>query len=98
MAIVIRIIQRYFTEDDIFDGEIDYFRENVEDYTADDVDEAAAWIRIEGLTFESTGNEWAADPDGSFILDYRTGVRIESTAHIIESTDEERRRIIEIVG
>ena len=44
--------------------------------------EAADRIRSEGLTFAATGNEWAANPDGSYISNYGTGERCETTAHL----------------
>jgi hypothetical protein len=44
--------------------------------------EAADRIRREGLTFAATGNDWAANPDGSYISNYGTGERCETTAHL----------------
>lgn len=44
--------------------------------------EAADRIRREGLTFAASGNEWAANPDGSYDSNYDTGERCETTAHL----------------
>lgn len=44
--------------------------------------EAVRLIYREGLTFAATGNDWAADPDGSRIVNYATGERVEESAHL----------------
>lgn len=44
--------------------------------------EVVQLIRREGLTFEASGGAWAADPDGSSIINYGTGEREEVTAHL----------------
>ena len=36
----------------------------------DTLDEAVDVITREGLTFTATGADWAANPDGSVIVDY----------------------------
>lgn len=44
--------------------------------------DAVRIIQRHGLTFEATGNDWAANPDGSYISDYATGERTETSAHL----------------
>lgn len=43
--------------------------------------EAADLIRRHGLTFAASGTLWAANPDRSYISNYATGERVETTAH-----------------
>ena len=88
----------HFLEDDIHDGDIprDDTRTNV--YYADDVEEAAKWITMEGLTFASTGNDWAGQMDGPETVNYATGEMVESSAHLSDCTDAEIAAIIELVG
>ena len=60
--------------------------------------EAANLIRSEGLTFSATGNEWAASPDGSYVSNYGTGERCETSAHLSGFPDRVLDAIIEVVG
>lgn len=60
--------------------------------------EAAQLIQSEGLTFESTGNEWAANPDGSYVSNYGTGERCETSAHLSGFPDRVVCAIINAVG
>lgn len=87
----------HFLEDDIHDGDIprDDVRTGI--YVTDDVFEAAMWIKREGLRFDATGADWAADPDGSRIVNYVTGERVEQTAHISDTTEDEFDEIVRIV-
>ena len=50
--------------------------------SATTVEEAVRVIQREGLTFAATGNDWAANPDGTIITDYATAEREETTAHL----------------
>lgn len=59
--------------------------------------EAADRIRREGLTFEASGNEWAANPDGSYISNYATGERCETTAHLSGFHPRVVAAIVEVV-
>lgn len=59
---------------------------------------AADLIRSEGLTFSATGNEWAANPDGSYISNYATGERCETSAHLSGFPDRVLSAIREVVG
>lgn len=71
------ITRTTFFEKDVIEGNItesDTSFQLVEDL---DLHEAIELIRREGLTFAATGNDWAASPDGSRIIDYATGQREE---------------------
>jgi hypothetical protein len=99
------IVTRRFT--DIYEGDIDYRSIDSEMYPlayfgkwADggELDETtlgalAALIRQHGLTFAASGGGWAADPDGSRIIDYATGEREEVSAHLYGMTDAESELI-----
>jgi hypothetical protein len=102
---VVRITRVRFLEDDVFEGSIpceSYETATVEDFEVDRdedlIESAARRIEREGLTFEATGNEWAANPDGTRITDYATGEREETTAHLIGFTDDEMIAVIDRVG
>ena len=97
MAIKITFHRTFFTEDNIIDGEIvnGEYRKDV--VMADTIDEAVRYIEVEGLNFASTGNDWAADPDGSWMLNYATGMRVEVTA-TIDAPEADHQRIMELVG
>lgn len=104
-AAIVRIIRVRFLEDDVFEGSIPFeCHENatVEDFEVDRdenlIDNVATLIEREGLTFEATGNEWAANPDGTTITNYATGEREETTAHLIGFTDDEIVTVVERVG
>jgi hypothetical protein len=80
----VRIIRVMFTEDQIFEGSLPrecYENARVTEFECDDVDEAVR--ALVGLSFEATGTDWAADPDGSQIIDYRDGTREERTGHLV---------------
>jgi hypothetical protein len=68
------------------------------EYDVDDIDHAVRIIEREGLTFAATGNDWAANPDGSYISDYATGERCAVTAHFDSFSDEDIIAVIERVG
>lgn len=101
----VRITRVRFYEDDVFEGSIPrdcYDDAVVEDFDFDRdedlIESAVRRIQMEGLTFAATGNEWAANPDGSAIIDYATARREEATATLIGFTEDEARAIIERVG
>lgn len=60
--------------------------------------EAAELIQSEGLTFSATGNDWAANPDGSYVSDYVTGERCETSAHLSGFPDRVVDAIMAVVG
>lgn len=60
--------------------------------------EAVELIQSEGLTFAATGSEWAGNPDGSYISNYATGERCETSAHPSEFHPRVLAAIIEAVG
>lgn len=94
MSGTVKIIETRFTEDEIavrnehgdveWYADVPYDDEHMRETEYDDLTarEAADLIRRRGLTFEATGNDWAADPDGSYISDYATGERTETSAHL----------------
>ena len=97
----VKITRVFFDEDDVFEGDIP--RECYEDareelFEADDIDEAVRVFEREGLTFAATGNDWAAHPDGSQIIDYATAEREDATAHLLGFSDADTLAIIERVG
>ena len=100
----VRITHVRFLEDDVFEGDIPreaYENAVSEDYDFDREDAVEGAVRViqrEGLTFSATGNDWAANPDGTVIVDYATAEREETTAHLIGFTADETAAIIEQVG
>lgn len=88
----------YFMEDDIVDGDFPRDDTRTDVYTGLTVEEAAGLISREGLTFAATGADWAADPDGSRIVNYATGRRVEVSAHVEGANKHEERRLVELVG
>lgn len=96
--ITVTFYHTYFLESDIHDGDIPRDDTRADIYRADDAEEAAKWISMEGLTFAATGNEWAADPDGHRTLDYATGRSVEVSAHLSDCTDAEIAAVIDLVG
>jgi hypothetical protein len=105
-APTVRVVRVRFMEDDIHDGDFprDDIREDVFDWdvTTDPreeiIDGAVAILQREGLTFAATGNEYAANPDGSRIIDYAAGQREETSAHFIGFTVEMLAEVMERVG
>lgn len=94
----VTIYRTYFLEDEIFEGDIprdDVSTEVREDLTAR---EAADLLIAEGLSFAATGSEWAADPDGSHVTNYRTGERVETSGHLSGFHPRVVSAIIEKVG
>ena len=71
------ITRTTFLDDDVIDGNItesDTSFQLVEDL---ELHEAIELCRNEGVDFASTGNDWAASPDGSRCIDLATGKREE---------------------
>lgn len=60
--------------------------------------EAVDLIDRAGLSFAATGNDWAADPDGSYVSDYATGERTETSAHLSGFPDRVLTAIINACG
>jgi hypothetical protein len=97
----VRIIEVRFCEDDVYDGGIpqaSYDNATVTDYDVDDVDGAVRALERAGVTFAATGTEWAADPDGSYIVNYATAERVETTGHLYGFSEAETAAIVERVG
>lgn len=94
----VTIHRTYFLEADIVDG--DYPRDDVTTEVHDGLTarEAADLLTREGLSFQATGNDWAADPDGTYISNYATGERVETSGHLSGFPDRVTAAIIETVG
>lgn len=75
----ISVIRIYFLHDEY----TEYTKTTSEDFEPDTLAEALRIFEREGVTFAASGNfDWAADPDGSRIVDYATGERVETTVHL----------------
>jgi len=101
MAGIVRIIRVTFLESDVYEGSIPasaYEDAVEEEYVCDHWMDAVNRLQCEGLTFSATGNDWAANPDGSVIVDYATGRREEVTAHLSTFSAYHEAEIIEAVG
>jgi hypothetical protein len=97
----VKVISVSFLEDEVWEGDIPracYENATVAEFECDTVEEAVRVIQFEGLTFAATGNDWAANPDGSVISNYATGEREEITAHIDSFSDADAAAIIAAVG
>ena len=79
----VTIHETRFTEDEITDGDIPYDDDHMTTTVYDDVSAAvaASTLARHGLSFVATGNDWAADPDGSYVSNYATGERVETSGH-----------------
>jgi hypothetical protein len=97
----VKIIRVRFLEDECFAGSIPqkcYDAAVIENYEADDIEEAVRAITREGLTFSSTGSDWAGNPDGTVIVDYATAEREEVSAHLVGFSEADEIAITERVG
>lgn len=89
-----RIEQHYYL-DNVHDGDVDYHSTDVTAHQADSIDEAATWLRADGVRFDAYGDGiHATDPDGSTCIDYATGeqsvitwVIAEPAAHLSAELD-----------
>jgi len=97
----VRIHRTRFFEADVWEGDFPRDDTRSEDFdfdVEDAVDGAVRLLQREGLTFAATGTDWAANPDGTTIIDYGTAQREETTGHLIGFTVEQTNAIIEQVG
>lgn len=78
----VKIIEVRYLEADIYEGSVPMDDVTTTEYDELTAREAANLILREGLSFEATGNEWAANPDGSRCSNPATGERVETTAHL----------------
>jgi hypothetical protein len=95
----VKIIRVQYREDDVFEGSIprecyELAREDL--FECDDIEDAVRYLS--SLSFAATGNDWAADPDGSRIIHYGEGIREETTGHLIGFSEADTATIIERVG
>jgi len=106
----VRVTRVRFLEDDAIaacgvpsdaydNARVEVFDWNTLDDTTDEIiDGAVRVLQREGLTFAATGSDYAANPDGSTIIDYGTAEREETSAHLHGFTDAEVAAIIDRVG
>lgn len=97
----VRVIRVRFLEDEVYDGGIpqaSYDNAITETYECDDTADAVRVLQREGVTFAATGSDYAANPDGSVIIDYATAEREEVSAHLNGFTPAAAALIERIVG
>jgi hypothetical protein len=94
---LVKVYTLAYLPEDVYDGDIDA-DSTEESYFVDDVDEAVKIISGFGLSFEASGSDWAADPDGSYTSNYGTGEEISRSAHLMYFTAAQERAIIARVG
>lgn len=94
----VKIIRARYYLDSVYEGSVDYHDTREEEHDGLTVEEAAALITREGLDFASTGNAWAANPDGSRTVDYGTGEEEETSAHFVSGTARQHRAVMALVG
>jgi hypothetical protein len=78
----VTIYRNYFLPEDIHDGDINYSSTWQDVYEDVSASEAADILNREGLSFAATGNDWAALPDGSYVVNYGTGEAVEVSGHL----------------
>lgn len=79
----VKIIRTYYLGDSVWDGS--YLTDHVQVIPYENVTAREAYeiLKSEGLSFAATGGSgWAADPDGSYVTDYRTGMECETSGHL----------------
>jgi hypothetical protein len=102
----VRIFRTRFLEQDVWEGDFPRDDTRSEDFDFDPmteteeeiIDGAVRVFQREGLTFTATGADWAANPDGTTIIDYGAGQREETSGHLIGFTTYQVATIIERVG
>jgi hypothetical protein len=94
----VTILSQYYYLDTVKDGGVEYHREFESVYHAVGLSEAARIIEREGLSFSATGSDWAADPDGSYAVNYATGEECETSAFLSGFSDRAISAIIRKVG
>jgi hypothetical protein len=92
------IYRTHFLEDDIVDGDFPRDDTTMDVYSNVTAKEAADVLIREGLSFDATGNDWAADPDGSYVTNYATGQRCEISGHLSDFDPRLVAAIIRRVG
>lgn len=87
----------HYLEDDVHDGDIPRDDVRTEVVEVETPVEAAILMAQEGLSFKVTGTDWAADPDGSYILNYATGECVETTGHVTGASEDEFNEIVRLL-
>ena len=80
----VKVYRTYYLLDDVVDGDYPHDDVYVEIYENFSPREAAELIVSLGLTFAASGNDWAADPDGSYVTNYAAGEQCETSAHLVD--------------
>jgi hypothetical protein len=81
-------------DDDTFNVNMVPWRTEDDYVTFDTMRELIDAVRRDCVTFDSTGAEWASDPDGSHIIDYATGERCTVSWHFDEISPRLLERVI----
>lgn len=84
-----RIEERFFeyigddeyTAGDVFNIDAMPHSVRIDDIVFDSVSDLVEAVRRDNVTFESTGGQWACNPDGSDIIDYATAERESVSWH-----------------
>jgi hypothetical protein len=97
----VRLIRTTFLESEVFEG--DYLNApstetEIRVYDGMHLTDMVRMCRDNGLTFEASGNDWASNPDGSQIVDYREGRREEVTFHFVDVPERLQLAVIDAVG
>lgn len=95
------IVRVKYLVDEIADGGIPdsaYNNAETEEHFGLSAKETADMIEGEGLTFASTGTDWAALADGSYASNYYTGEETEVSAHFYNYPDRLVSAIMRKVG
>lgn len=88
----------YYLSETIQDGDFATDHTNTEVYEDIHATEAAAILNRLGLSFQATGNSWAADPDGSYTVNYGTGMECQTSGHLDGFADRLVAAIMAKVG
>ncbi len=89
----LRIAER-FTFDAESEVEHDTYRLTEEEYVFDTMSELVEALKRDAVSFAATGSDWAADPDGSQIIDYVTGTRESVTWHFDQVSERLLQRVV----
>lgn len=77
------VLRAYFKPEDVHEGSVSYWRtvtDTVPDVTPREV---VSKIEALGLSFEDSLSDVARNPDGSYVSDYATGERCETSAWLV---------------
>lgn len=97
-----RVAARFFeyvgaSEDepgDVFNVDAMPYRTDIDELTFDTMRELINAVRNDYVTFDATGDAWAADPDGSQVIDYATAEREAVSWHFYDMPPAMLARVI----